>query len=115
MPAASTIIGIAGLAIGAAGTTYSITAGEAAKTDRKRAFAAQEKATADAKQRAIAQSRQNEEAIKASNRRRPDVSSLLTREQAAAQQGPGQTFLTGAGGVDKSKLLLGKTSTLGGG
>ena len=48
------------------------------------------------------------------NRRAPNTMALMEKASFASRQAPASTMLTGAGGIGKESLLLGKSTLLGG-
>ena len=96
---------VAGSAILGAGSSY--VSGKKAAKAQKRAQAANEQSAARESQRA-------EQAYNKANQRMPDIASLMAGNRAAAGQGLGATFLTGAGGVKPGGMQLGGSSLLGG-
>ncbi len=60
------------------------------------------------------QMKQQGEQWNKANQKAPDVGTLRNRNQQEGKGGQGSTMLTGARGVDKDKLLLGRASLLGG-
>ena len=105
---------IASTAIAAAGTTYSIVAGEEGKRQQKKALESQERAQAQQLAQTQAQQRRSEMAMNAANRRTPDVGGIMERAGQQAAGGPSATMLTGPGGVDPTQLSLGRSTLLGG-
>jgi hypothetical protein len=103
---------IAMAAASAAGTGYSIAAGEAGKKAQRRAMQQQEQA--QARQTAIArrEQRSSEMRMREANRQQPDISSIMTAAQEAG--GPSGTMLTGPQGINPQDLNLGRSSLLGG-
>ena len=97
---------IAAVSIMAAGTGYSIYAGEQARKDQGRA-------QGDAKNAALKQEKLQEEANGRANAKSPDVNAIMLSAQQAAKGGPSGTMLTGPAGIDPSALQLGKSSLLG--
>lgn len=90
----------------AAGTAYSIYAGEKARGAQEDA---QNQARANAQKTADAA----DQATNRANQKAPDASALLSANQAAAKGGPSGTMLTGTSGIDPSLLQLGKSTLLG--
>jgi len=88
--------------------------GQQADKQQRRALHSQEQAQREASNRATSQQRASAMEEARLNQKKPNTNSILAGEQAAAGKGAGATMLTGASGVDPSKLLLGKTSLLGG-
>lgn len=105
---------IAGIAAGiaAAGTSYSIVAGEQGKKAQKQAMQRQERAQAETAQRAAMQQRRSQEAMMRSTQEQPDVAGIMAAAQESAA-GPSATMLTGPQGVDPSQLSLGRSTLLG--
>ena len=112
MPAVSSILAGIALGIGAAGTGYTIAAGEDAKNKQAAALQKQEKAQTQAVNAAQGQRKQSEMAINQANRQQPDVAGIM-QAASAASSGGGGTMLTGPTGVDPNALALGKSSLLG--
>ena len=100
------VTAIAAVGIMAAGTGYSIYAGEEARKQQSRA-------QGDAKNNALKQEKLQDEANNKANQKRPDVNAIMAAAQQTAKGGVGGTMLTGPQGVDPSALQLGKTSLLG--
>lgn len=77
----------------------------------------QKKAAADAneqaKQSALKQEQQAEQAFNAANKKQPDTNALLSAAQQSGKAGASGTMLTGPQGVDTSSLSLGKSTLLG--
>ena len=113
MPAVSSILAGIALGIGAAGTGYSIAAGENAKNKQAAALQKQEKAQTQAVNAAQGQRKQSEMAINQANRQQPNVSGIMEAASAASSGGGAGTMLTGPTGVDPNSLALGKSSLLG--
>ena len=105
---------IAATAAAAAGTGYSIYAGEQSKKAQGEAMAQQRQAQDRAAKDAAAQAEKSQEAINAANRKSPDVSSILGAAAKGAAGGPAGTMLTGPTGVNPNELTLGKNTLLGG-
>jgi len=102
---------VAAAVIAAGATVYTGEVQKKAMTKQLR-----QKKKASEEQAAAASSAQKlaaQEAAKA-NQKKPDVSTILGAEEAAGSTGPASTLLTGAGGVGKGSLLLGKSSLVGG-
>jgi hypothetical protein len=55
-----------------------------------------------------------EQAFNKLNGKKPSIDGAAEANAMSAKAGPSGTLLTGAGGVDPSKLLLGRTTLLGG-
>ena len=102
-----TILAGAALAIAAAGTGYSMYAGERTADMQKRA---QRQALADS--RAAAQSA--DEANNRANQKRPNANAILAAAQQAAKGSMGGTLLTGPQGANLGEMSLGKSTLLGG-
>lgn len=81
------------------------------KSAAKNAKEANRVATQNAQETLDASTQANNKA----NQKRPDGSTLLSSNAAAAKGGQSGTMLTGPGGIDPSVLQLGKTTLLGGG
>lgn len=81
--------------------------GEEQRKAQSRALAQQVKA---AKEAQLA----SDEANNKANARSPDIAGLLSANVLAAANGQAGTMLTGPGGIDNSKLTLGKNDLLGG-
>jgi hypothetical protein len=97
---------LAGAAI--AGTAYTIYSGE-------RMAGAQRDANQKAEAAARLAASQQEQAMNKANAKIPDIAAILQGNLTSGSAGSGSTLLTGPGGIDKNKLLLGKTDLLGGG
>ena len=113
MPAISSILAGIALGIGAAGTGYTIAAGEDAKRKQADALGKQERAQQQAVNAAQGQRKQSEMVVNQANRQRPDVAGIMQAASAASSSGGGGTMLTGPTGVDPNALALGKSSLLG--
>ena len=114
MAALSTILigALAGAA--AAGTGYSIYAGEQGKKAQEDAMRKQEAAQAQAAKQAQSQTRLSRQAMAAANRIEPAVGGIMQAAQESTQGGPSSTMLTGPMGVNPQDLQLGRSSLLGG-
>ncbi len=112
----ATIIGLAaaGVAAAAAGTGYAIYAGEQGKKAQQDAMRQQQAAQAQAAKQAQAQTEASMGAMRAANRRAPDVAGIMQAAQEAGGGGPASTMLTGPMGVNPQDLQLGRSSLLGG-
>jgi len=96
-----------GLVLAAAGTAATVYQGEQARS-------AQNKAGDQAKAAAATTAQQSEEATNRANAKSPDTAAAMAAALMSGKGGNGSTMLTGAGGIDPSKLLLGKQTLLGG-
>ena len=96
----------------AAGTGYTIAAGEDAKRKQEDALTRQKKAQTEAANAAQGQRRQSEMAINKANQQAPNVAGIMQSASAAAGGSSG-TMLTGPTGVDPNALALGKSTLLG--
>jgi hypothetical protein len=85
--------------------------GERAASNQRASLRRQQQTQAEAQAAAIRQSRLSQEAIAQSEAEQPDVSSLLG--QALKPPGAGTSLLSQSGGLDPSKLKLGRSSLLG--
>lgn len=114
MAALSTILigALAGAA--AAGTGYSVYAGEQGKKAQEDAMRKQEAAQAEAAKQAQLQTEASMGAMRAANRRAPDVAGIMQAAQESGGGGPAGTMLTGPMGVNPQDLQLGRSSLLGG-
>lgn len=90
-----------------AALAYTVYSGE-------RTASAQKKANRRAENAAKAAADQQDQAFNKANARGPDLQSILAGSLAGNSGGAGSTLLTGAGGVDASRQLLGKNTLLGG-
>jgi hypothetical protein len=97
----------------AAGTGYSIYAGEQGRKAQQDAMAKQQQAQKQAAAAATSQARKSEMAMNAANRAQPDVSAIMSAATKGAAGGPAGTMLTGPTGVDPNALSLGKNTLLG--
>lgn len=79
----------------------------------KSAERAQASAQNQAETAAIRQEREAEMARAQVNQKAPDIVSLLGTEQAAANRNASSTLLSGPGGLDPSRLKIGRNSLLG--
>ena len=111
MAAISSILLGIGLGVAAAGTGYSIAAGEDAKKKQASALSKQESAQTQAVNAAQGQRKKSEMAINQANRATPNVQGIM--ESASAMGGASGTMLTGPTGVDPNALALGKSTLLG--
>jgi Na+-translocating ferredoxin:NAD+ oxidoreductase RnfG subunit len=111
-------------AAAAAGTAYSIYAGERAASQaadarkqqeayQRQALTQQQTAQQEAKVTAEKQAKTSEETMNAATRKNPDVSSIMAAAEATQQGGLGSTMLTGATGIDPNDLKLNKSTLLG--
>ena len=107
-------VAIAAVTVAAAGTAYSIYAGEQGKKKQEEAMRQQQAAQAEAAKQAKLQTQQSQAAMRAANRRAPDVAGIMQAAQESAQGGPSSTMLTGPMGVNPQDLQLGRSSLLGG-
>jgi hypothetical protein len=98
----------------AAGTGYSVYAGEQGKKAQEDAMRKQEAAQAEAAKQAQAQTEASMGAMRAANRRAPDVAGIMQAAQESGGGGPAGTMLTGPMGVNPQDLQLGRSSLLGG-
>lgn len=108
MPIATAIPIALGLGLGA-----SAVQGRQQSIAQKRGIRQQEEAQRLATSRAAAEQRRQEMEQRRANRKKPNLSSLLSDERRGALTGPGATMLTGAGGVNRQRLTLGQSSLLG--
>lgn len=107
-------IAIAAVTASVAGLGYSIYAGEQGKKAQEQAMQEQRRAQAEAAKQAQLQSEQSQAAMRAANRRAPDVAGIMQAAQEAGGGGPATTMLTGPMGVNPQDLQLGRSSLLGG-
>jgi hypothetical protein len=98
----------------AAGTGYSVYAGEQGKKAQEDAMRKQEAAQAEAAKQAQLQTEASMGAMRAANRRAPDVAGIMQAAQEVGGGGPAGTMLTGPMGVNPQDLQLGRSSLLGG-
>jgi len=98
----------------AAGTGYSIAAGERGAKMQKEAMNQQKRAQDAAAAQARSQQRRSQQAMAAANRAEPAVADIMGRAAAEMGGGPSSTMLTGPMGVNPQELQLGRTSLLGG-
>ena len=108
------VTAIVAVSVAAAATGYSIYAGEQGKKAQQDAMRKQEAAQAEAAKQAKLQTEQSQAAMRAANRRAPDVAGIMQAAQESAQGGPSSTMLTGPMGVNPQDLQLGRSSLLGG-
>ena len=106
--------GALGIAGGGAAVVGSIVQGQQQKSAQKRGERAQENAQRLATSRAAAEIRAQESDRRRLNKRKPNVAGLLAEERKSALSGAGATTLTGASGVGRERLTLGRSSLLGG-
>jgi hypothetical protein len=109
MPAFSTI---ALASIATAGIGASVAQGEQSRRAGKRALRDQAAAQRSALDLATGERIRADQAQRAANMQQPDPRALLEAEQAAGKGG--STLLSGQGGVDPSRLRLGRQTLLGG-
>lgn len=114
MAAISSIIAGVAAGVAAAGTAYSVVAGERGASMQRQAMRRQQQAQTQATAQARSQQRQSQEAMAMANRREPDIATALASGMADQAGGPASTMLTGPGGVEPSSLMLGRQSLLGG-
>lgn len=107
MPAVSSILAGAALAVAAGGMAMQY------ESSRKSA-SMQEDAQREAKESALKQEKSADEAYNRANQKRPDAGAILSAAQQAAKGGTGGTMLTGMSGITPDALQLAKTSLLGG-
>lgn len=113
MAAVSSIIAGVAAGIAAAGTGYAVYAGERASDAQKQAMAEQKQAQSQAAAAAELQRQKSEMAMRAANRRQPDIAGIM-QSAAEAGSGPSSTMLTGPAGVAQQDLALGRSTLLGG-
>jgi hypothetical protein len=94
-------------AVAVVGAAVSYENGKKQEASSKRAL---EQSKNAAKQQALLA----EQDMNAANKKRASTTGLLSAAQQAGKAGISGTMLTGAGGVDSSKLSLGKSTLLGG-
>ncbi len=80
----------------------------------QQARGAQSKAADMAGRDAALTAQASERATNRANAKTPDVSAALSAALLSGKAGNASTMLTGPGGIDPSKLLLGKQTLLGG-
>lgn len=97
----------------AVSTGVAIHGAEQSRRSQNRSYRDQQKAQAQSKAASLSQQRKSEEEFARVNRKKPNVVGILAEEQRAAAAGSGSTMLTGIGGVDQSKLSIGRTTLLG--
>ena len=114
MPAVSSILAGIALGLGAAGTGYTVAAGESAKNKQAEALKRQEDAQRQAVNAAQGQRKQSEMAMNKANQQQPNIAGIMQAASAASSGGGAGTMLTGPTGVDPNSLALGKSSLLGG-
>ena len=96
-----------------AAMSQSVIQGEKQGRAQKRALHEQKQAQQQAQSRAIGAEKLSAMDEAKANKKKPDVSSLLSRERKGAAKGPGATMLTGPGGAGSGgKMLLGRKSSL---
>ena len=74
---------------------------------------AQKKAQAQATKTANDQATAADQAMNAANQKRPDTNAILDAATQSGRGGVSGTMLTGATGVDKNSMALGKSTLLG--
>ena len=87
--------------------------GEQQKEAAKKAERSQATAQRLATSRAAAELRTQDQERRRLNRRKPNVAGLLAEERRSSLTGAGATTLTGASGVGRERLTLGRSSLLG--
>ena len=97
--------------LGAIMTGYSIYAGEQANAQQKKQMAMQQQQQDAQLAQQKAQMKLAEEAANKADQKKPDTG-ILQKEKMAAQQGIGETMLTGQLGIPQEKLSLGKKTSL---
>lgn len=95
---------MAGAAV--ASTAYSIYSGQ-------QQASAQKKAQAQATSQANAQATAADQAMNAANQKRPNTSEILDAATQSGRGGISGTMLTGAQGISRDQLSLGKSALLG--
>lgn len=113
MAAISTIAAVAAATAAAAGTGYAVYAGERASDAQKQAMAEQRQAQSQAAAAAESQRQKSEMAMRAANRRQPDIAGIM-QSAAETSSGPSSTMLTGPSGISPQDLALGRSTLLGG-
>ena len=103
----------AAVATAAAGTGYSVYAGEQGKKAQKQAMEQQQQMQSAATREAEAQATRSEQAMRRASQQTPDVAGIMAAAQEGAAGGPSATMLTGPQGVDPSQLSLGRNTLLG--
>ena len=101
----------AAVAVGTIATGYSIYAGQVAASQQKKQMAMQQQAQDAQLAQQKAQMKLAEEAANKADQKKPDTG-ILQKEKMAAQQGIGETMLTGQLGIPQEKLSLAKKTTL---
>lgn len=89
-----------------AGTAYSVYSGQ-------KQLSAQKKAQAQAQSNANASATAAEQAANKANQKMPDTSAILDAATQSGRAGVSGTMLTGAMGVDKNSMALGRNALLG--
>lgn len=106
MSAGISAVGWALIAVSSASAIYS------AQQNRK-SQDLQKQAQADAKRAALKAEGQADEAMNAQNMALPDTNAMMSSAMLSGKAGASGTMLTGAKGVDKSKLELQRNTLLG--
>jgi hypothetical protein len=88
-------------------------AGDALIDKPKEALDLQKQANQTAKDAAIKNADQADQAFNRANGKQPDIMSMMGQNTLNAKGGQSGTMLTGVGGIDPSTLLLGKKTLLG--
>lgn len=101
----------ASVIVGALGAGYGIYSGERSADMQQRAVRRQTQAQEEAKNAALSQQRKAEMQQRAANQQAPDMGALLAFEQQPG--GLASTLLTGASGLDRTRLRLGRPTLLG--
>lgn len=102
---------LAGVVVAGLSLAYGAYEGESGRAERSRARRRQGQAQARAERQAEGQQRRAEIEERRENQRLPDLASLLTEE---GNGGSLASLLSGPGGIDPSRLTLGRRSLLGG-
>jgi len=107
-------MGVTAAVTAVVGTAYTIKRGEEQKKEQKRALEEQKRANTQAQQMAEKAETRADMEYNKQNKKRADVSSIVSESEQAAQTGGSGTMLTGNMGIDPNMLNLGKNTLLGG-
>tara|TARA_R110000796_G_scaffold42482_8_gene105022 strand:+ start:2394 stop:2717 length:324 start_codon:yes stop_codon:yes gene_type:complete len=107
-------MGVTAAVAAVVGTGYSVYSGEKQKKQQKKALAMQSDANVKAESQAKAQADRADVSQNRANRKKANVSGIMSAANQAGKSGAAGTMLTGSMGVDPSSLNLGSNTLLGG-
>lgn len=107
-------MGVTAAVTAVVGTAYTIKRGEEAKKEQERALNEQRKANTNAQVMAEKAETRADMEYNKQNKKRADVSSIVSESEQAGKSGAAGTMLTGNMGIDPNLLNLGKNTLLGG-